>query len=206
MEGKKVAVGKGYGVQEYLQRAFPDIELILVPNDLEGLRKLSFGEIDAVIMDVASASFFIDREKITNLHIAGTTDFTYDLSFAIRKDWPVLQSILSKTLDAIPDAKKLAVLDKWIRIEANPFFLIWTQFKSLILVLSALTVMGIIIAIVAWNMTLRRTIIARTSTLRKSEAIFKGVFEESLMGITLKSADYKERLFNPAFCRMVGYA
>ncbi len=61
--GKSVAVGKGYGVQGYLEQQFPAIQLTLVADDLEGMRQLSFGAVDAVIMDVASASYFIEREK-----------------------------------------------------------------------------------------------------------------------------------------------
>lgn len=64
---KRVAVGKGYGVQKFLESAFPAIQLALVADDLAGMRKLSFGEVDAVIMDVASASFFIEREKFTGV-------------------------------------------------------------------------------------------------------------------------------------------
>jgi diguanylate cyclase (GGDEF)-like protein/PAS domain S-box-containing protein len=118
--GKRVAVGKGYGVQKFIEEQFPAIQLSLVPDDLDGMRKLSFGEVDAVIMDVASASFFIEREKITNLRIFAAFDYSYDLSFGIRKDLPALQDILSKTLASIPELDKQAVLDKWITLHEDP--------------------------------------------------------------------------------------
>lgn len=122
--GKRVAVGKGYGVQKFLENKFPEVKLTLVPDDLDGMRKLSFGEVDAVIMDVASASFFIEREKITNLRIFEAFDYSYDLSFGLRKDLPILRDILSKTLASIPARDSQTVLDKWIGIRQDPLELI----------------------------------------------------------------------------------
>jgi PAS domain S-box-containing protein len=118
---KRVAVGRGYGVQKYLEHNFPAIKLTLVTDDLEGMRKLSFGEVDAVIMDVASASFFIEREKFTNLRLWDAFDYTYDLRYGVRKDLPILRDILSKTLEAVPDLEKKAILDKWINISPDPY-------------------------------------------------------------------------------------
>ena len=123
--GKRVAVGQGYGVQKFLENNFPAVKLSLVPDDLDGLRKLSFGEVDAVIMDVASASFFIEREKITNLRLFQAFDYSYDLSFGVRKDLPILRDILSKTLASIPTRDRQAVLDKWINLRQDPLDLLW---------------------------------------------------------------------------------
>lgn len=123
--GKRVAVGKGYGVQKFLETRFPEVALILVPDDLDGMRKLSFGEVDAVIMDVASASFFIEREKITNLRMLSAFDYSYDLSFGVRKDLPILRDILSKSLASLSEDDKQAVFEKWISIGKDPLELIW---------------------------------------------------------------------------------
>ena len=145
--GKRVAVGKGYGVQKFLEDNFPAIKLILVPDDLDGMRKLSFGEVDAVIMDVASASFFIEREKITNLRIFDAFDYRYDLSFGVRKDLPILRDILSKTLASIPARDKQAVLDQWISIHKDPVELIrerildWSPW--IISIFATLTLFGV---------------------------------------------------------------
>ena len=112
--GRNVAVGKGYGVQSYLEQKYPAIHLSLVADDLEGMRQLSFGAVDAVIMDMASASYFIEREKFTNLRVAGGFEYTYDLSFAVRKDDPDLRDLLSKALDHIPQRDMDALVRKWM--------------------------------------------------------------------------------------------
>ena len=65
--GKRVAVVSGYAMHEYLETNFPEIELVLVPNTLEGLRQVSFGSVDAMVGDDATASHFIEASGISNL-------------------------------------------------------------------------------------------------------------------------------------------
>ncbi|MBF0165547.1 MAG: transporter substrate-binding domain-containing protein, partial [Magnetococcales bacterium] len=102
LHGKRVAVGNGYGVHEYLRTQHPEIHLDPVEDDLHGLQKLAFGGVDAVIMDMASATWFLEQEKITNLRVVGRTDYEYALSFGIRNGVPELATILAKSLAAIP--------------------------------------------------------------------------------------------------------
>ncbi len=122
--GKSVAVGNGYGVQRYLELTYPGVALTPVKDDLDGLHKLAFGEVDAVIMDIASASYFIEKEKITGLRIHSDFEYEYDLSFAVRKDMAPLRDLLAKALLAVSDKDRKAVLAKWIRLERNPLELL----------------------------------------------------------------------------------
>ena len=144
-EGRRVAVGKGYGVQKYLETRFPGIPLTLVADDLEGMRKLSFGEVDAVIMDVASASFFIEREKFTNLRMFDAFEYHYDLSFGVRRDLPVLRDVLSKALASISPRDRQALLDKWIRMDRDPLdvLLLWmARWRSWLVALATTLLIG----------------------------------------------------------------
>jgi diguanylate cyclase (GGDEF)-like protein/PAS domain S-box-containing protein len=128
--GQRVGVGKGYGVQSYLEKNYPDITLTLVKNDLEGMRKLSFGELDAVILDLASASFLNDQEKLSHLKVFSSFDYAYDLSFAVRKDLPLLHQILSKALTAIPAHEKTAIYEKWVHIKSDPLSLFLSRYAQ----------------------------------------------------------------------------
>ena len=122
--GKSVAVGNGYGVQRYLELTYPRVALTPVKDDLDGLHKLAFGEVDAVIMDSASASYFIETGKITGLQVHSEFEYEYDLSFAVRKDMVALRDLLVKALLEVPDKDKKAILAKWIRLERNPLQLL----------------------------------------------------------------------------------
>jgi len=127
--GKRVAVGSGYGVQRYIEQTYPSIALTLVADDLDGLHKLAFGEVDAVVMDIASASYFIEHEKISGLRIHGEFEYVYELSFAVRKEMVSLLGVLDKTLKEIPERDKQAILSKWISLERNPLELLRSQIE-----------------------------------------------------------------------------
>jgi len=118
----KVSVVKGYVWQESLYADYPDLDLDLVPDLQTALRKVSLGETDAVVATMPVAIHHIDKEGITNLRIAGETPYHTRLSFASRKDWPELNSIVKKVLVHTPKKDKDAILNKWISIEKKSFF------------------------------------------------------------------------------------
>lgn len=152
LAGKTVAVGKGYGVQKYLEEKFPSIHLLSVADDLEGLRKLSFGEVDAVIMDVASASFFIERDKITNLRVLSAFEYSYDLRLAVRKDLPVLSEMLSKTLASISEADKQAIFNKWVSLKLDPMSIVWARVQPWLPLVGGLLTALLSIGGIAWHL------------------------------------------------------
>jgi len=197
--GKRVAVGKGYGVQSYLESRFPAIPLTLVPDDLEGMRKLSFGEVDAVIMDVASASFFIEREKFTNLRIFAPFDYRYELSFGVRKDWPVLRDVLSKTLASLAESDKQAVLDKWISIQPSPYAVLWDWIRRWIVLIIGALVALVVIGVLAWRVQRQRWYIEQ-----KVSQYARSLLEASLDPLVTISAEGKITDVNTATEQVTG--
>ncbi|MEI6107179.1 MAG: CHASE domain-containing protein [Opitutae bacterium] len=154
--GKRVAVGNGYGIQKDLEQKFPRLQVVPVSDDLDGLRLLSLGEVDAVVTDVASASFFIERERITGLRVLDTFDFTYALSFAVRRDLPVLREILAKTLHAIPERDRQAVVSRWVQLEINPLALLRERYQPFLPL--GLTILALLLGagLVGWMIARRR--------------------------------------------------
>jgi len=173
--GKRVAVGKGYGVESYLAQHYPKISLNPVSDDLEGLRQLSFGSVDAVVMDMASASYFIEREKFTNLRVFSGFEYTYDLRFAIRKDMPEVQTQLQAALSAMSDAEKNAVVHKWITVGIDPWDTLhdaWQRIRPWLLGAAAALVA---IGIMGWNARNRRRKLERAAA-----TYARGLLESSL--------------------------
>ena len=77
---------------------YPDLKLDPVPDIKSGLNKVSFSMIDAMVVNIAMASFYIEKEGLANLRVAGESDFTYRWALAVRKGWPEFKSILDKAL------------------------------------------------------------------------------------------------------------
>jgi len=159
IQSKQIAVVKSYVTQEYLERDYPERELYLAENIVEALEAVSEGRVGAFIDNLAAISFTIKKLGLNNLKIAATTPYTFDLSFAVRQDWPELVEILDRGLQSIPKAERDIKYNRWtnIRFEARlDWVLIWE------LVLAVTFVSGLILSIIMWwNRRLAREIIER---------------------------------------------
>lgn len=162
LTGKRVAVVANYADHEYMQRVYPNIPLEVMPDISSGLRQVSFGKVDAMILNLASASYYIAENGITNLKVSQDTDFIFDLSFACRSDWPILQSILSKGMAAITPEEKKAILENWISLGKEE----WRPSPIFLVTVLALVLLVIILVILQWNRTLKRQVLERTKDLQ----------------------------------------
>lgn len=159
-----ILVIEEYSIVEYLEENHPKLEFRTVPNTSDGLRLVSFGEADALIVEVMSASAEIEKDKITNLMV--NTEIAYDsnLSIATRNDWPMLNAIINKGLAQITDTEKKDILNKWVPLQRksiveNRFF--WIGLGTVLFGLSAIIVM-----IMAWNRLLKKAVLEKTEELR----------------------------------------
>lgn len=113
---RRVAIVDGYVTQEYLQRDFPDIELIPVDNSLEGLTRLSLNEVDAYVGNLTVGSHLIRKKGITNIKIGAPTPYKYELSIGVRKDWPEMIPILNRVIRDMTEYDKKEISQKWMAL------------------------------------------------------------------------------------------
>lgn len=112
--GKRVAVGDSYAVEEHIRTNFPSVVIESVTDDEFGLQQLVLGEVDAAIMDIASLSYFISKQVLSSVKIVGNVGFEYKLAFAVPKDKEILQSIIDKGLSQISQSERDVLNEKWI--------------------------------------------------------------------------------------------
>jgi two-component sensor histidine kinase/PAS domain-containing protein len=138
-----------------------------VSNELVSLRMLSLGEVDAAVVDMASASHIIQSEGIGNLRVAGDTGFSYSLSLASRSDWPLLNRILEKGLAEITDTEAQAIRHDWITLEQGAYVnrLVWIGVLILLVVAGVATV-----GVTLWNRSLVRMVAKRSRELSEELA------------------------------------
>ena len=163
LEGMRVGVTLAYVVADWIRENYPQVSLIMVPNDQAGLRMVSFGEIDAMIAELPIASHAIEKEKITNLRVAGQTGYSAKLSIGIRKDWPILAEIMTKGLGLITEAEREAIYRRWINLGVMPAYFdkrFWYP-----IVAGLIGVLAAAILVFAWNLTLRRKVAEKTVAL-----------------------------------------
>lgn len=184
LQGLKVSLVKSYAVTEHMSaRSFHFIPH-LVPDDLGALLDVSFGHSDAAVIDLATASYLISEKGIANLRVAGEIEYAIRLSIGTPLNEPVLYGILQKGLDAITDAERLEIKNRWINASKNQSIFKDRQFW--IVLGSVLAVAFAIFAIIlVWNRTLRRQIVLRQqaeTALRESEERLKEAQQISQIG------------------------
>lgn len=155
----RVAVQENSSHHGYLLEKTKIIPLTFATLE-QSLLAVSGGDVDAIVGNVASATYWIRKLNLNNLKVAASvSDETQKLHFAVRKDWPLLVSILQKGLDSISETQKKEITDKWLMINAKAP----TDYS---LVVKVTIVAGIVIFfILLWNYSLKRTVKQRTELL-----------------------------------------
>ncbi|MEW8492501.1 MAG: transporter substrate-binding domain-containing protein [Candidatus Thiodiazotropha taylori] len=117
LDGQNVAVVKGYAVEEYLRRDYPDWQLELFPSIHDALHALSVGSIDAFVGSLAVGGYLIGTEGLSNLQVAAPTPYRYHFSIGVRKDMPKLVTMLNKAIDTLTEEKKNEIYRRWLTLK-----------------------------------------------------------------------------------------
>ncbi len=217
MAGARVAVVRGWAAEAYLREMFPDVVVDPVLDVVTGLRKASFGLVDAFVSELPVATEAMEREGITNLKILSEAGYTYQLAISVRKDWPELRVIFDQALETITPGERASIYKRWVKIEPPVprddrwrLLALWSG-AGLLLVLGVVMI---------WNRSLTHTVRARTADVRAelarrieadkllaaSEEKFSKVFRSSPLAICLTRLETGEILeVNAAFLRMFGH-
>jgi ABC-type amino acid transport substrate-binding protein len=116
LNGKTVAVIDNYTPHQLLQRFYPKIHLVKTKNLKQALELVASGKTFAHVGNLPRVIHQLKKDGFQNLSITGITDFTYDFSIGIRKDDPILNSIVKKAFNAITQSKHEEIYDKWFKI------------------------------------------------------------------------------------------
>jgi len=165
MKGMKIAVVKGYAVENHLKKNYDYLELYSYPDPFAGLTSVAFKNMDAMVLDLPVASFYISKEGIANLKMAGSTGYKKNLCFASRKEIPILNQILDKGLGMITREEKRTILARWFPSEQQLFYKDRTFW--IIAVVPILLMSGIILTILVWNRSLQNQVRERTKALNE---------------------------------------
>lgn len=167
LKGQRVSLVNNYAVTEYLTTKGIDFIPSFAPDDLTALFDVSSGHSDAAVLDLATATYLISHKGITNLRIAGETNFDIRLALAVPIAEHILHSILNKGLAAVTAAEGKAIHSRWIHSSRDSMFEDpRVRIIAGALLLGILTVIGIISS---WNITLRRQVARHTKELQNEK-------------------------------------
>ena len=189
--------------QEWITRDYPAINLQPVRDVQTGLLLVSFGQLDAMVANVATAIHFLEKLGITNLRVAAETGYFARLAIATRNDWPELNAILQKAVSAVTAEEMQAIHDRWIKLKSP------SRFDDRTILWAVLILLAVVIAAVGgnlfWNYSLRQMVHRQNRSLRESEARFRAIVEDQteFVGRSLPHV-HTLTFVNEAYCRCFG--
>ena len=174
LNGKSVAVERGYVIEGLIKSKFPQVKIVIVNNTLEALNSIASGINDAYVGNLTVATYFIQNGGLHNLKIAAPTPFgNHDQAMGVRSDWPELASIINKALLAMPEAEKSDITSRWFSVKYE-YGINMRKVLSWIGGISTIFFL-IIFGTVIWNRRLKREIdrrvIAEESLLEANQKI-----------------------------------
>lgn len=221
LNGMSVVIIEGYTVSELLKADYPGIHVQIVPNVKTALRRVSMGMADAYFGDLPTVSWYLEKEGLTNLQIAGeytpSVQGEFQLAIGVRNDEPELQSILNKGLAAITPEEKDAILHKWIPASFQPSPV---DIRILISLIAGVGILLIVVGIIlAWNRALRRAVGERTKelsrelderkkaqeSLRESEEKYRAILDNIQDVYYRSDSQGKIVMISPSGAHMLGY-
>jgi len=119
LEGKTVAIPKGWYTDNYLSDHYPKITLLRVGSTLEALRAVAEGRADVTLDIYPVLRFLVSSYFLKNVQVGGrVTELSQGgsggLHFLVRHEQQPLASILNKALATLTDTERSRLDAKWL--------------------------------------------------------------------------------------------
>ena len=144
LQNLRVAVGKNTSAQKLLAQNYPKINFVETNNIDESLELLSIGKVDAVGEILPVLAYKMNQYGYSNLKIAGTSSFNFDVMMMVNDDKKILTSIIDKTIDTITEEEKQNIYNKWISVK-------YEQGLDYSLLIKIVFVFSVIILLIAYR-------------------------------------------------------
>jgi len=165
LEGKKIAVVEGSMVQHYMERDYPEHQLLLYDETSKALKAVAEEKAFAAIDSIMSINYSSKKMGLDKIEVISTTPYIVELSIGVSKRYPELVPILDKVLYSFSEDEKHLIETKWtempIEKEIDWIFL-WKIATLVVLILGS-----IFTSIIIWNRKLVSEIKKRKEAERK---------------------------------------
>ena len=173
LQGAKIVMVRDNAVTGFVDRDYPELDVLKLGSAVEALKLLSIGEVDAYIATIPVASYKIASEGLTQIVVSGETPYRGEYTIGVRKDLVLLNSAIQKAMISITPVSRAKISRDWLVLKIKK------DGSSEIL-----KVIGIALIIIAvffvWNYSLRREV-ARRKVIQKELTISQRKAEEALL-------------------------
>lgn len=195
IQNKRVAIVKGYAIQNILEKEFPTFNFISLETTTEGFEKLRNNELDIFIVNLATAKYFINRNGFFDMKVSAKTNFELKIKIGLQKDLPSeILSIIDKGVKSITEKEKSAIYSKWTEIQVQE------KINYEILLYLASVLLSLFLLVFIWNRRLKNAVDEKTKELQVSLNDFD-------MNVIASKSDLKGNIIyaSYALCQISGY-
>ena len=209
LASRRVVVEKGYVIHRLLKQQFPDLQLIEVDFSHTAFAHLASGQADAYVSSLMAGHFLSQEMGLSNVLVAVPAPFEPNrLAIAVRKDWPVLASLIDRAQAAMSDDEHRSLRNRWLNLHLSGVF----SKEQVVLYDSAAAASLVLLLLVAALLTIwrmRRQIEARRTAehrLQISESRLRAAMEGTETGLWEWNPQTGEVYLDPVWFTMLGYA
>jgi PAS domain S-box-containing protein len=182
LNGKKIAVGKNYSAHKLLKKLYPKIDFVPVKNTVEALELLVKGKVYGAADILLTLKFYMQKFAYTNLKIAGTSDFKFDVQIMVNNANAKLIPIINKAIDTIKEEDKKLFQNKWLQNIKQIKMVDYTIAYILLIVFI------LIVSFMIWR---HKELSKYKIVIEKQKNGLETLFEDSSDGISLLDMDGK---------------
>jgi len=206
LEGRHVGVVNGYMTHERMVKEHPEIWTVPYDTVADVLKAVADGKVDAGLLNLAASTHEIQRLHLDQLKIAAPTEYRFELSMGVRRDWPELIPILNKALADIDEDTRRAIKNRWVTVQYE-FGVSWRE----ILLwggIGGATLITIILLVLFWNRRLNQEIDERRlaeRALAEAEERARLLLVSTTDGIFGLDLAGNVTFVNPSAAKKLGY-
>ena len=119
LEGKSVAVFKGSNIENAMTLNYPSVKLVYLNSIEEALQKVSTGEVDVFIENLAVVNYYLDQSYFPNIKLnSNNLNFlsSSEVFIGVLKKNKILGNLIDKGFNAIPKDELDKIHNKWLSV------------------------------------------------------------------------------------------
>ena len=137
----RVAVIESSAFHEILSDRYPQMKMIGVGRNLDGIRMVQTGAVDGFVGADANIAYVLQEHQVQGLELNDQLRDSWDISVAVTKDGPpLLLNIINKSIQTLDAEEREAIYKRWMSIEYKhsvDYTIIW-------IILAGVTVIAVI--------------------------------------------------------------
>jgi len=122
LNGLRVAIPRDFAHVEFLQKNYPEVEIVLVDTIGQAIDAVIEGQAELLYETYVSVEYLLQREGIKSIKpfLSSRSESGESLHFAVPKRLPVLHSIIEKGLASIGSKERREINQRWMSRESYP--------------------------------------------------------------------------------------